>query len=384
MRTGFSQRSIWFPLLFFVMSGVILAGCDSEGLAPDRILKNGVALSGAKNATVAVVATHREGEWLAGYSRDSSESVVEVVYSTADGNRATVKLDGEGRPFLAVTGPYVLAFGNYDGARADVSLVNGENGKIKTFDQVDLGTDFGSAKLSRSDSLALSPAQAAETAGRAVAAVLCSMTAMPARDSPFAEQACQTSALLQVATGATEQADWEETAELVGWGSATVECGGDYGTSCLEALIDASGTVLEKAQAQIDENEPEVAQASAVVRFGGTWAYQDFDQSFFVIVKDLSYDISYSNFGNCYFINRLELLGLSGNIFRYKVRSNENIIKLRFDRVGADLLAVTRISDGKEFAWVPATSPDLQAFLDTECGSSSSAPATTTVSRDLK
>lgn len=369
MKINIGRR--WARLLLFAVGVLILAGCDSGGLAPDRVLKRGVAVSGAEDE-VAAVATHREGEWLAAYSREGSEYVSEVVYSTADGDRAFVKLDGEGRPLLAVAGPHVLAFGRYDGPRADVGLVNTESGRIETFDQVDLRTDFGSNEPAGSDSTANSPAQATETAGHGIAALVCSMAAISALDSPLLEDACQKSALLQVATGATEQTDWEETTELIGWGSKINECGDNYGPSCLEALIGASGTVVEETQAQIDDSEQEVAQASVVVRFGGTWSYQDLDQSFFVIEEDLSYDISYSNFGDCYFINRLEPLGLNKNQFRYRVDSGEDIVTLKFDRVGAEVLTVTRLSDGKKFEWVLSTAQDLQTFLDDECGSSSS------------
>lgn len=337
-------------------------------------LKNGVALSGSDSSDVAAVATHREGEWLAAYSRESPDRVSEVVYGTGGGDRATVKLDSVGRPSLAVTGPYVLIFGNYNGTRADVGLVNTESDTVKTFDQVDLGVDFGSLTLSESDSTEISPAQAAEAAGYGATAFVCALAAMPVPDSSVPGTACETSVLLQTVTGVAEQDGWEDTAELVGWGVGTGECADTYGASCVEALADVSGTVLEENQAQIDENDQDVAKAYAVIRFGGTWAFRDVDR-WFIIEENLSYDISYDGLFGCYRIRNLEILEFEGDTFRYEVQGGGNSFRLEFDRVGPDVLAVTRLGTGEEFQWDRAPSQNLQTFLDNECDFSSTAPA---------
>ena len=364
----------------------MLGSCDSGGLSPDRSLRNGVALSGSENPDVAAVATHRDGEWLAAYSRDSLDHVSEVVYGTREGDRVTIKLDSEGRPSMAVTGPSVVIFGNYKGNRADVGLVNTESDTVETSDQVDLGVNFGSldqpgSDSSKSDSTEISPAQAVEVAGYGATAFVCALAEMPVPDSSVAGTACQSSVLLQAATGATEQNDWEKSAELIGWGGGTAECADSYGASCVEALAEVSGTVLEKSQAQIDENEQSVAQAYAVIRYGGTWAYRDRDQSWFIIKENLSYDIFYYDLGNCYYVNNLELLGFKGDVFRYKVKGSGNTFWLEFSRVRPDVLAVTRLRNGEEeeFEWDRAPSQELQAFFDNECSSSSTARANTVV-----
>lgn len=376
MRTGSCRLTTWRLLFSLGVAGLLLSACDSGGLAPDKALENGVAVSGTDNADVAAVATHRGGEWLVIRNGEPLEYPREAVYSTADGDRVTVRLDDDGEPVLAVADPYVLTFGKYEGTRVDVGLVNTATGTIETFDQIQPDLDVTMTEPSISDSVAAAPIPALETAGRGVAAVVCSIAAIPGLESPVTEDACNSSALLQVVTGATGRADWNQTEELLGWGPDTDECGGDFGPSCRDVLTEASERVVEDAQARIDENDREVARASAVVRFGGTWAYQDVDQSYFIIEKDLSYDISYSNFGSCYFIKRLELIGSDGNVFRYQTLSNENVLRLQFDRLSADQLTVTRLSDGREFEWESAPAQDLKSFLDGECGSSSTARAT--------
>lgn len=383
MNVGFLQRLSWFPLLFLVVGGLALGGCDSGGFAPDQRLKNGVALSAPDSSDVAAVATHREGEWLAAHSRESQNRVSEVVYGTGEGDRATIKLDGEGRPSLAVTGPYVLAFGNYNGSRADVGLVNMENGETNTFDQIEVGVDFGALQRPESDSTGLTPAQATEAAGYGVTAFACALADVSAPDLPFTGSACNTSKLLQVATGATERADWEGSAELLGWGSDAPECTNGYGASCLDALVNISGSELEEFQTAIDQNRQEVGQVYAVARFGGTWAYQDLDQSWFIIEESSTYDVVYYDFGSCYYISRLSLLDFSGDTLKYEIQESGSIFRATFDRVSADVLRATRLGTGKELEWDRASSQDLQSFIDNECGSSSSTvPATNSLSQE--
>ena len=373
-----SRFSPWFwaPLLLLVFGS-----CDSSGISPDERLNDGVALSGPDNTDVVAVATHRSGEWLAAYSRDSSDRVREVVYGSAEGDRATVILDSNGRPFLAVTGPYVLAFGNYNGNRTDVGLVNIQSGNIKMFAQVDFGVDFGSRMLSGSDSTDVSPVQAAEVSAHGIIAFTCSIASMPVSGVAFAGAACESSTLLDVLSAVTEQDGWDDTAELVGWGGNTLDCTGNYGDACTEILIDVSGTVLQEAQAQIDNNNQHVGQASGVVRFGGAWAYRDIDQAYFIIKEKSSYDITYNNFGECYYVSKLTLTGFDGDIFSYRVRENGNTFQLEFDRISEGLLTATRLGDGKEFKWDWAPSETLQAFLEDECGSSSAARTSATLSQ---
>ena len=384
MNVGVFRRILRVPFLFLVAGGLVLGSCDSGGLSPDRSLRNGVALSGSENPDVAAVATHRDGEWLAAYSRDSLDHVSEVVYGTREGDRVTIKLDSEGRPSMAVTGPSVVIFGNYNGTRADVGLVNTESDTVETSDQVDLGVNFGSldqpgSDSSKSDSTEISPAQAVEVAGYGATAFVCALAEMPVPDSSVAGTACQSSVLLQAATGAAEQDDWKKSAELIGWGGGTAECADSYGASCVEALAEVSGTVLEKSQAQIDENEQSVAQAYAVIRFEGTWEFRD-PSRWFVIEENLSYNIYYNDFGNCYYISSLEILEFEDDMFRYKIQEKEEPFWLKFSRVSPDVLAVTRLSDDEEkeeFTWDRAPSQDLQTFSDNECSSSSTARANT-------
>lgn len=367
-----SLRSLFrLPLLFLVVGGVVLGGCDSGGLAPDLNLKNGVALSGSENTEVAAVATHREGEWLVAFSRADSTSVREVVYRAGDGNRTTIKLDPEGRPSLAVSGPHVLTFGNYNGNRADVGLIDTESGTVRTSDQVALGIDVSTLELPGTDSTDISPAQAMEKAGYGATVFSCSMAALSAPDSSSAGTSCQTSTLLQVATSATEQGDWEDSAKLLGFGIDSGVCA-NHGASCLTAIAEESDAVLEEGQALIDENQQSLAEVSGVVRFGGTWAYRDISQRWFIVKQDFVYDVIFNDdifFGECYDINRLKPLDTDGNVFRYEEQESGNITRLSFERTSTDVLTATRLSDGTQIKWDRAPSQNLQNFLDNSCDS---------------
>lgn len=379
MNYSFVRRFFWFVLLSLLLgSSLILSGCDSGGSSsPDPELKNGVALSGSDQSDVAAVATHEEGEWLTAYSREDPNQVSEVVYGAGDGNRATIKLDGEGRPSIAVTGPYVLTFGNYNGNRADVALVDTRTGEIKTFDQVDLGADFESLNLSKSGAKNLSPEEATEAASYGATAFICSMAAIPAPDSPFTGAGCAASVLLQVGTEAAEQAGWGDTAQWVGFGVDVGECGAEhgFGPSCYEGLIDAAGIVLEEDEGQIDESEEDVAQASGVARFGGVWKRQDIGEAWFVVEKEKVFDAFYNSNDDCYDLTIGDFVSVDGDIFTYKNRSAGTEVSLKYERQGESGLWVERLNDGSTWTMNYDSSQDTDNFLNNQCGSPSMVPA---------
>jgi len=389
MNRTFPKYTKWALLLLLICGGgLILTGCDSGTSQPDAKLIDGVALSGSENSDVAAVATHKDGEWLTAYSREDPSRVSEVVYGSGQGEQATVKLDDKGRPSIAVTGPYVLSFGNYNGNRADVALVDTRSGDIKTFDQIDLGVDFESLNLSTSaesskpgKSKDITPEQATEAAGYGATTFVCAAAAIPAPDSPFTGAACAGSVLFQVATEAASRAGWGETAQWVGFGIDVADCAGSHGVDCVVSLIDVADIALDESETQISENEDDVAQASGVAQFGGKWSYRDINRGWFVMNEDLSYDAIYDEDESCYIIVRLDFLKVDGDRFTYERRSDGSQIRAEFTFESEDVLTATRLNDGEEFKWNRDPSQNTDEFFDNECTSSSSGSAANHLSR---
>lgn len=378
-------RCIFFILLLCV-GGLTLSGCDSGGeSSPDPELIDGAALAESEESVaigdaefdVAAVATHEDGDWLTAFSQDGSGRVTEAVYSTSDGERVTVRIDEQGRPTVGVAGSYVLGFGNYDGSRADVAVLNTDNGEITTYEDVDLGID--PTKNLAKQSGELTPAEAFDAASVGITAFIC--TAAFIDPSGFSATACGASILLEVGTRALQQTEWGETAQWVGFGIDGVECADDYGLSCLEAFIDAGSLVFEEDESQIEKNKEDVAQAAGVARFGGTWAYRDLNQGWFVMEETRSYDAIYDSDESCYQIIILDFLEVDGNFFRYERRSDGFQIEAEFELEGEDVLTATRLNDGSEFTWDRDSSQDTQTFFDNECPASSVAPASRLLSQ---
>lgn len=383
MRTPL-QRELLFVLVLLVSFSFV--SCDSAGdSSPNPNLVDGVALSGSDRSDVAAVATHEDGEWFTAYSREGPNQVSEVVYSDGDGNRATIKFDNRGRPSTAVTGPYVLTFGNFNGSRADVALVDTRSGEIETFDQVDLGTDFSSLRLSKAEDEELSPAEAAEVGGYGLTAFFCAAAVVPAPDSPFTGALCAGSVLAQVATAAAEQAGWGDTAEWVGFGISVGSCAGEGGTgpSCAEAVVEAGDIALDEDENQIEENEEEVAQASGVARFGGVWGYPDPDRQddWFVVEEEKAFDAFRNEDDSCYDVTIGDYVGFDGNVFRYERREDGKIFRFEYTRVSEEELRIRRLSDDFTLTLQLDSEENADTYLNNRCGGSSTSSSSTLIAR---
>jgi len=354
------------PILLLFILGIVI-GCDSGGSSePEPELINGVALSGNDQSDVAAVATHQEGEWLVAFSREDPSQVSDVVYGTGDGTQVTVTLDERGRPERGVIGPYIFAFGNYDGNRADVALLNTNTGEIDRYSKISLGPDLEG--LGVSNKSALSPAQAFTAAGAGISAFTCTLAVIDI--SGFSLGGCAVGLLLTAAGEALEETRWGETAQWVGFGVDAVECAGDYGISCASALVDLGQIVFDEDETQVEENEDEFAQAAGVARFGGIWRYRNISQGWFVMEEERSLDAIYDSQAGCYRLIILNFLGIDDDVFRYERLEDGFEIEAEFELLEEDVLTATRLNDGANFFWDRDPSQDPRSFIENECQSS--------------
>lgn len=239
---------------------VAFGGCDifsGQSSSPEDKLVDGVALRESDKSGVSVVATHKKGDWMVGLSGDN-KLASGVVYGTGEGTRIAASIDKQGRPDTAVVGKNILTFENFNGNKADVTVINTETEETETLKQIDIGVNFNNLEISNSKNKSKrkqANLNTFELIGFTAGAISCT-AAVALGGSGFA---CLP-ALAQVASEATERSasKWSKSAEALGFGLDVAGCKGLDPSACISALSTAAETVWEESKSLIEENETQL------------------------------------------------------------------------------------------------------------------------------